>query len=420
MSGRTEMSRQIVLSDIHGNRRALENMLETLRCEHLHADTYHCLGDVVGYYSDPIGVWNRLHEVLNEESILVAGNHDIAVGRYPEIDNLGLDVAVYYSTALHYALWHGPTITDEEREHFFAFANNPKSQCPKDRWEGGWRVVYVHGDLPLQPPDVGVDCDQYAAKAAYLRPSTATVDHIRITMRNALRLYPSKNTGKTILLVGHSHVPFIALLIRDAVQFAPIQYTTATHDAPWSMREYITVYFPDVSIDDVEAVLVNVGSVGQPRDGVCAPNGYMRAHATHLTFDHIHNDLQVRIVQSLYDDIDPPFLSLSEVFDATDEKNRHYSMLTNLLWMLYNQNNQLRALTQQTVDSWDGFNTVDAAHQHFLEHDYTDSSVQDLLNYVWWFEVRMNLIQRLTRRNDDTALRAFRLQYFPDKISLRE
>ncbi len=63
-----------VLSDIHGNRHALEAVLEHARAEG--AEELWCLGDVVGYGADP-GACIAL--VREHAAICLAGNHDLAV-----------------------------------------------------------------------------------------------------------------------------------------------------------------------------------------------------------------------------------------------------------------------------------------------------------------------------------------------------
>ncbi len=63
-----------VISDIHGNRHALEAVLEAIA--HSGAAEVWCLGDLVGYGADP----DACVELTRERSVLcLAGNHDLAV-----------------------------------------------------------------------------------------------------------------------------------------------------------------------------------------------------------------------------------------------------------------------------------------------------------------------------------------------------
>lgn len=70
-----------VLSDIHGNREALEAVLA--EAERRRAEGYVCLGDIVGYGPDPVYCLER---VRNLGAITVQGNHDAAAGGAAEVD----------------------------------------------------------------------------------------------------------------------------------------------------------------------------------------------------------------------------------------------------------------------------------------------------------------------------------------------
>ncbi|HEX2016937.1 MAG TPA: metallophosphoesterase family protein [Solirubrobacteraceae bacterium] len=74
--------RVAVLSDVHGNRHALEAVLEDVSGQDCSA--LWCLGDVVGYGADP----DACVELVAEHSTLcLAGNHDLAVtGEIPMDD----------------------------------------------------------------------------------------------------------------------------------------------------------------------------------------------------------------------------------------------------------------------------------------------------------------------------------------------
>jgi predicted phosphodiesterase len=66
--------RVAILSDVHGNRHALEAVLADVSTEGV--DAVWCLGDLVGYGADP----NACVTLARERcSIILAGNHDLAV-----------------------------------------------------------------------------------------------------------------------------------------------------------------------------------------------------------------------------------------------------------------------------------------------------------------------------------------------------
>lgn len=63
-----------ILSDIHGNRQALDATLRAAR--EAGARSWWCVGDVVGYGADPV---HCLGEVIGKAERCIAGNHDLGV-----------------------------------------------------------------------------------------------------------------------------------------------------------------------------------------------------------------------------------------------------------------------------------------------------------------------------------------------------
>lgn len=68
------MARIALISDVHGNRHALEAVLDDLRATPV--DRVVCLGDIVGYGPDPGPCLDLVHEACD---LIVLGNHDEAV-----------------------------------------------------------------------------------------------------------------------------------------------------------------------------------------------------------------------------------------------------------------------------------------------------------------------------------------------------
>ena len=78
-----------VLSDIHGNRHALEAVLDDVAAAG--ATDLWCLGDVVGYGADP----NDCVTLIDENAALcLAGNHDLAVTGELSMDDFSLGAAI--------------------------------------------------------------------------------------------------------------------------------------------------------------------------------------------------------------------------------------------------------------------------------------------------------------------------------------
>lgn len=86
--------RYALISDIHGNIEALEEVLK--RFEELGSiDKYFCLGDIVGYGAEPEACCTRVRELCE---VTLLGNHDAAVaGR--------MDYSYYYDAAREALDW---------------------------------------------------------------------------------------------------------------------------------------------------------------------------------------------------------------------------------------------------------------------------------------------------------------------------
>lgn len=81
--------RVAIVSDIHGNRQALEAVLRA--AETANVDELWCLGDLVGYGGDP----NPCVELIREcATVCLAGNHDLAVLGDLDIDQFSRGAAI--------------------------------------------------------------------------------------------------------------------------------------------------------------------------------------------------------------------------------------------------------------------------------------------------------------------------------------
>jgi predicted phosphodiesterase len=202
--------RVAVLSDIHANRQALAAVAKDIEGQRI--DETWCLGDVVGYGADPRECLDWVEEYA---SAYVKGNHDHAVASG--------DMAWFNPVAAQAARYHAQVLAPPDRARLFVW---PEQEL---RRGDGLRVLLVHGspDDPLHE---------------YVRPSDAPL---------GLRRWEGR---ADLILMGHTHVPFLAAP-KDA---------RAPH--PWSG----VGFHDDVranSVGPAAPILVNPGSVGQPRDG---------------------------------------------------------------------------------------------------------------------------------------------------------
>ncbi|MFQ5653308.1 MAG: metallophosphoesterase family protein [Planctomycetota bacterium] len=190
--------RAAIISDIHGNREALDVVLDKI--EELECERIYCLGDIVGYGAEPGYCVDRVRESCSE---VVAGNHDHAV--------LGkINVECFNPHAQQATLWTREQLSEEQLLYL--------DRLPLVRSLESCTIV--HGSLD----------------------SPELFDYIQSSYHAYLTL---KCLGNKVCFVGHSHVP-IAFLLDEVI--------TYTLDTRIELRE-------------VMKAIVNVGSVGQPRDG---------------------------------------------------------------------------------------------------------------------------------------------------------
>lgn len=213
-SGVVEISVFAIISDIHGNLEALEAVFADI--DRRSIKKIHCLGDVVGYGANPT---ECLDLVIDRCDLCLCGNHDQAVFYEPNNFNVGAERAAY---------WTRQVLEDESN----------KSKRNR-RWE-------VLGRLPLWHEANGllmVHASPRRPVNEYLFPEDVYTNPGKI-LDNFKRL----EDHHVACVVGHTHVPGVFL---DDPCFDP----------PDELPE-IGIY----SITSEEKAIINVGSVGQPRD----------------------------------------------------------------------------------------------------------------------------------------------------------
>ena len=196
-----------IISDIHSNKEALEAVLAAIAAEPV--DTILCLGDIVGYGSDPN---DCAREVFARCGSIVRGNHDKAV--------VGLiDLEWFNSAARESALWNRRNASDET---LAALRTLPKGPVELD--DG---VVICHG--------TPVDEDEYMLSSAAVEESYRWID--------------ARQPGTMCCFHGHSHLPMV-------IERPGPKKPAKVHRNGSEIR-----------LKAGSAYLINPGSVGQPRDG---------------------------------------------------------------------------------------------------------------------------------------------------------
>ena len=166
-------------------------------------EAWACLGDIVGYGADPHSCLCRVRE-LTEQSVL--GNHDAAA--------VGMaDLSHFNQHARCAALWTAAQLTPDERQQLI--------DLPLIRESAD--ALYVHAN-PACP-----------GAWSYVFSADEVVEALECS-------------DARVCFIGHSHEPFVCAVCQDTVQWI------AAAEGVVEMREEARY-------------LVNVGSVGQPRDG---------------------------------------------------------------------------------------------------------------------------------------------------------
>jgi len=194
-----------ILSDIHSNLEALRAALDDAAARG--ADRIICLGDIVGYNTNP----NECIGLLREQNaVCIAGNHDRAVTG--QISTQGFNAVAARGVA-----WTRERIGAQERD----FLSGMPVKAVFDN-----TLVMVHGALHPEPGSELVYLDN---------------DEDRRSSFHALAAHPS---GARICAFGHTHRAGIFERRGDA------------------MRQLDA---DEVSLRDDAYYLINPGTVGQPR-----------------------------------------------------------------------------------------------------------------------------------------------------------
>jgi diadenosine tetraphosphatase ApaH/serine/threonine PP2A family protein phosphatase len=192
--------RYILVSDIHGNLEALQAVLDLVK--RLEPYQLYCLGDVVGYGADPQAC---LHTLQDEASLILAGNHDLAVARVIGSES-------FNPIASEVVEWTRRSMNEEDLE---ALSNMP--------------LVYIDGDYlfthasPIEPMEF-----------RYIR----TLDDVSEVL---------SSNGQRFCFVGHTHLPVI---VRMNERTGAVEIVRESR----------------VQIEKKRRYFINTGSAGQPRD----------------------------------------------------------------------------------------------------------------------------------------------------------
>lgn len=202
--------RYAIISDIHANETALRAVLAD--AADARAERIICLGDVLGYGPDPVSTLELVHKRAH---VCLAGNHDDAVsGRFPVEDFTSFAAAAV-------------------ERHRAALAQ------PALDWLRTLPYTCVY--------QIAEDCEDGAFACAHgTFASPERFDYV-LEPQDALASWQA--SPEQLLFIGHSHKPGIFVLGPSGV--------------PHGLEP------DDFVLEPGKRYLVNVGSVGYPRSGVC-------------------------------------------------------------------------------------------------------------------------------------------------------
>ncbi|MBA3686178.1 MAG: metallophosphoesterase family protein [Planctomycetes bacterium] len=215
------MRRIAIISDIHSNMAALNAVLADIRDQKV--DAIYCLGDVVGYGPEPAEAMRTIIEVC-EPGKIIAGNHDHAVIHEP----IGFN-----AEARNAALWTNQVI----RSGFLGFLSGRSKRW---KWLRDLPTSFTEGDVLYVHASPRQHLEEYILEEHTLGRSFMGEDPRQLLEEN-FALVP-----KTCF-VGHTHRP--GVITGDDFTW----HSLTSLDYRWNI--------------DARKTIINVGSVGQPRDG---------------------------------------------------------------------------------------------------------------------------------------------------------
>ncbi|NIL99241.1 MAG: metallophosphoesterase [Planctomycetales bacterium] len=200
--------KRALISDIHSNLESLEAVLADIRDQGI--TEIYCLGDIVGYGPNPCQCIDQIMKC----DVCLLGNHDQGALFDPEGFNTGAERAIFWTREQ----LENPKGDPRENAQRWDFLG----ELPRNRKENG--LLFVHGSArnPLNE---------------YVFPED---------------IYNQRKMEKIFSLIeqtcfqGHTHVPGI---FTESLRF----HSPEEIDYQYKLGE--------------EKVMINVGSVGQPRDG---------------------------------------------------------------------------------------------------------------------------------------------------------
>lgn len=206
--------KRAIISDVHGNLEALRAVLEDI--DRQQVDAIYCLGDIVGYGPNPCECVKLIRDRC---SMVLLGNHDQGALFDPDGFNVGAEKAIRWTRA---QLEQHDRIPRNSADRLTDFLG----ELPRTHQQE--KMLFVHGSA-RRPLD------------EYVFPED---------IYNPLKLEHIFGLIEQYCFQGHTHIPGIFTTGPEFLQpVLPAGQQEWRHELPHTKA------------------MVNVGSVGQPRDG---------------------------------------------------------------------------------------------------------------------------------------------------------
>jgi predicted phosphodiesterase len=199
-----------IISDIHSNLEALQAVLKDIETQKVEA--IYCLGDIIGYGPNP----RECIDLVTDMPIVLLGNHDQGAMFDPEGFNPGAERAIFWTRAQ---------------------LESPGPGEGRDKCERRWEFLAERPRVHREEPYLFVHGSARNPLNEYVFPEDI------YNQRKMERIFAHV---ERYCFQGHTHVPGI---FTESLQF----YSPDEVDYLYEL--------------DNRKTLVNVGSVGQPRDG---------------------------------------------------------------------------------------------------------------------------------------------------------
>ena len=233
--------KRALISDVHANLEALTAVLADIRSQEI--SEIFCLGDIVGYGPNPC---ECLDQVMKLAQVTILGNHDQATLFDPDGFNPVALQAVYW-TREQLESNNGSPSQINKRWDFLG-------ELPRTHTDGNF--LFVHGS-PREPTN------------EYVFPED---------VYNQRKMDALFSRVDKYCFQGHTHIPGVFTIDREFLTPEDIDYRYRLGD---------------------EQIMVNVGSVGQPRDN--DPRGcYVVIEDSVLTYRRVDYDVD-KTAQKIYD-----------------------------------------------------------------------------------------------------------------------